>query len=187
MASIITFAREWGYFAPVLFFLLFVVQAVFPVFPYIILAATGGLLFGFTIGFFISWAGALAGACIGFYLCRFLGYGWFSRQPWGTQLQQIHPDTAFWSVLIARIVPVVPTPIINASAALGGMPFWSFFFSSALGKLPSAILYTGLGLTLYKAQDVTMTLAIIGTALLLFVGGKYFYKQHQDKKAFSTP
>lgn len=181
VAILSSYIRSYGILAPAITFVLFTLQAILPVFPYVILTAAAGLLFGFKTGFLLSWSGALTGACIAFGLCRWLGSDWVMAR-FGSRfdfdLRGMNSRLAFWSIIIARIIPVVPTPLINAAAALGGVGFTVFFFSSAIGKLPTALLYTGLGLSLFKIQDIKLTLTILGVILLLMAAGHY-YKQNK--------
>jgi len=177
--EVIAYVKTFGVMAPLVAFGLFVVQAALPVFPYVILAAAGGLLFGFKMGFLLSWSGALVGATIAYWVCRLLGADWAERklkQRFGYDVSRTDNWLAFWGIVAARIVPVIPTPVINAVAAISGVSFWNFFFSSAIGKIPSAVLYTGLGLALFKAQDLKLALAILGLIIFLAVGGRYFAK-----------
>lgn len=177
--TVTSYVRTFGIFAPLVAFGLFVVQAALPVFPYIILAAAGGLLFGFKIGFLISWLGALMGATLAYWVCRLLAAEWAERkirQRFGYDINRTDSWMAFWGIVIARIVPVIPTPLINAVAAVGGVSFWNFFFSSALGKIPSAVLYTGLGLALFKTRDIKLALLILAAIITLAVLGRYYTK-----------
>ena len=182
----IDYVRTFGVMAPLVAFGLFVVQAALPVFPYIILAAAGGILFGFKLGFLLSWSGALAGATIAYWVCRLLAADWAERklkQRFGYDVNRTDGWLAFWSIVVARIVPVIPTPIINAAAAVGGVSFWNFFFSSAIGKIPSAVLYTGLGLALFRTRDIKLALIIIAAIIALAVAGRYYAKE----RFFKTP
>jgi len=184
--AVIAYVKTFGVMAPLVAFGLFVVQAALPVFPYIILAAAGGILFGFKMGFLLSWSGALVGATLAYWVCRLLAAEWAERklkQRFGYDVNRTDGRLAFWSIVLARIVPVIPTPIINAVAAVGGVSFWNFFFSSAIGKIPSAVLYTGLGLALFRTRDVKLALIIIAAIIALAVGGRYFAKD----RFFKTP
>jgi len=183
--SLISYINQFGMFAPAVAFILFILQAIVPVFPYIFLAAAGGILFGFKVGVLLSWLGALIGACMAFWIFRMLGFSeglqrYYSRR--GYHIGQIDSGLAFWTIVIARIIPVVPTPLINAAAALGGVSFANFFASSAIGKIPSAVLYTGLGMALFNADNIQTALLIIGITLLVLLLIRYkaqknvFYK-----------
>jgi len=176
------YIHQFGIFAPLAAFILFVVQAILPIFPYIFLAAAGGVLFGFKMGVFLSWLGALTGACVAYWMCRMLGYTKFLQRYYkrlGYDVRQLDSSMAFWTIIAARIIPVIPTPLINAAAALGGVSFPNFFASSAIGKIPSAVLYTGLGLALFNAQDIQTALLIIGITLVVLLLIRY-----QAKKMF---
>jgi len=180
VSMVISYVRDFGILAPLVAFVLFVAQAALPVFPYVILAAAGGLLFGFKLGFLLSWLGALTGACLAYWLCKWLGGEWANRkikERWDYDVKQVNGEMAFWTIVLARIVPVIPTPIINVAAALGGVPFWNFFFSSAIGKIPSAVLYTGLGICLFQTRDIKLTLVIIGAIVALVAVGRYMTKK----------
>lgn len=186
-----TYIRTFGVWAPLVAFILFAVQAALPVFPYIILAAAGGILFGFKMGFFLSWLGALFGACIAYWFCRWLGYERlqdYLENRFRYRIPNLNNGAAWWSILIARIIPVVPTPLINIVAAISGVPFWTFFTSSAIGKIPTAVLYTGFGLALFNMKDIKTALYLIGGLLLLVVLARYFGRRyahflvHSDNK-----
>lgn len=180
-----TYIQQYGLLAPVIAFFLFVLQAALPVFPYIILASAGGILFGLKLGIFISWSGALTGACVAYWICRLLGYEWLNeklQQRFAYDLSHLSPSAAFWTIIIARIIPVVPTPIINVAAALGGVSFPNFLLSSAIGKIPSAVLYTGLGLALFNAQDINTILCILAAFIVLILIIKYLAHRLSSKK-----
>lgn len=179
--AISAFLNSYGLLAPAVASALFIMQAVLPVFPYMILAAAGGALFGFKLGFFLAWSGALTGACLAYWICRLAGSEWVIEtieSRFSYDLRQIDRRLAFWSIVFARVLPVLPTPIINAAAALAGVPFRIFFFSSAIGKLPSALLYTGLGLCLVQAGDIRLTSLLLVLVLLLLLGGRYLRRKY---------
>ena len=183
--DLIAYINGFGIFAPLVAFILFIIQAILPVFPYIILAAAGGILFGFKLGVFLSWLGALTGACVAYWMCRVLGYSQFLQRFYahlGYDVRQLNSSMAFWTIIIARIIPVIPTPLINAAAALGGVSFPNFFASSAIGKIPSAVLYTGLGLALFNARDIHTALLIIGITLLVLLLVNYQAKKMLPSK-----
>ncbi len=180
VAMVINYIRAFGILAPLVAFLLFTIQAALPVFPYVILAAAGGLLFGFKMGFILSWGGALTGACLAYWICKLITGDWAQKKiknRLGYDLKKMDAEMAFWTIVIARIIPVVPTPIINVAAALGGVSFWNFFFSSAIGKIPSAVLYTGLGICLFQTRDIKLTLGILAAILVLAGVGRYLRKK----------
>ena len=150
-AYVIAYVNQFGAFAPLVFFLLFVAQAMLPVFPYVLLAAAGGFLFGFQQGVLLSWSGALTGASLAYWICRWFGIGNFLNKYYlrsGYDPRKLSPGAAFWTITIFRIIPVVPTPLINMGAALGRVSFLNFLLASAIGKMPAAV-YTPVWAWLY--------------------------------------
>lgn len=176
---VINYVQSFGIMAPLAAFMLFAVQAALPVFPYVVLASACGMLFGFKLGFFLSWSGALLGACVAYMFSRMAGGNWARQKVlsrWGYDMRHFDREAAFWGILLARIIPVVPTPLINIAAGISKVPFWHFFFSSALGKLPTALLYTGLGISLLRNRDIKTTLIILGLILVLAWAGRCYAK-----------
>ncbi|MEG3069820.1 MAG: VTT domain-containing protein [Candidatus Syntrophopropionicum ammoniitolerans] len=175
-AYVFSYVNQCGAFAPLVVFLLFVIQAMLPIFPYVLLTAAAGFLFGFQLGILLSWAGALTGASLAYWICRWFGIGNFLNRYYvrsGYNVHKLSPGTAFWTIIITRIIPVVLTPLINVGAALGGVSFPTFFSASAIGKIPTAVLYTGLGLALFQAQDVKTILFIIAAGIAVIILARF--------------
>lgn len=167
--STVNFIRGFGLLAPGVAFLLFTLHAIAPVFPYFILAGAAGVVFGFWEGAALAWSGALTGACCAFLLTRALGWEWLYKhlnRRYGLEVKRINPHLSFWAILLARIFPVVPTPLINTVSAVSGVSFGIFFLASALGKLPTALVYSGLGSHLYKSRDLAGTVVMLGIVFL---------------------
>ncbi|MGE5389782.1 MAG: TVP38/TMEM64 family protein [Deltaproteobacteria bacterium] len=183
LAYIQRYIAEWGSLAPVMVWLAFVVQAMLPIFPYLVVAAGAGALFGFKIGFLVSWLGAVCGCCIGFAVCKYLGADWARNHilyKYDYDLEHITPETAFWTIATALIIPFVPTPVVNAAAGLSGIRFRTFFISVLLGKIPTALLYTGLGVSIFGMRDVRLTLILISCIVVLVALARRYTKGKYD-------
>lgn len=174
METAISFLKSWGSLGPMVAFGLFFVQAVIPIFPYLILAGAAGMVFGTGWGFLLAWQAALWGAVLVFQLSKLWGKDWFLGRMYERHeitLDQVDNRVWFVSILIARIFPVVPTLAINVGSGLAGVPFWTFTLSSALGKIPTALIYSALGSHLYKTGNITQTLIIVGFILIISFWG----------------
>jgi uncharacterized membrane protein YdjX (TVP38/TMEM64 family) len=100
-------------------------------------------LFGLAAGTFLSLSGEIFGAILGFYLYRF-GFSkmnpvWRSRRFWQA-LQSQTPKRVFWSVVLFRLIPFVPSGLVTAGAALTAISVWRFAVSSTIGKIPAVFL-----------------------------------------------
>ncbi|HHW60443.1 MAG TPA: TVP38/TMEM64 family protein [Syntrophomonadaceae bacterium] len=179
--ELVQYIRGLGLIAPIFTFVLFAVQAALPIFPYILLAAAGGIIFGFKLGLFLAWSGALAGACLAYWICRIIGYQRLSdylERRWQYRIPALNPSASFWTIVAARVIPIIPTPLINLVAAVSGVPFWTFFTSSAIGKIPTAVLYTGLGLAFFSVKDIETILYLLGGLILLVALLRYLARRY---------
>jgi uncharacterized membrane protein YdjX (TVP38/TMEM64 family) len=92
-------------------------------------------------------------------------------------MRSINQKNIFWVLFISRIFPIVPTPIINVGAGLGGVSFRIFSLSSALGKLPWAIIYVLLGDYLLKSRNLINTLLILTVIIILSIAGLNYFRR----------
>lgn len=180
--SAVAYLKGFGILAPLVAFFLFFVQAALPIFPYFILAGAAGLIFGFWEGFLLSWLGALAGACFAFYLVRLTRWEWLHvrlKRWFKHDLREATPFLGFWGIVIARIFPVIPTPLINFVGGISGISAWVFISASAIGKIPTAFIYTGLGNHMLASEDVYTTLALLAAICIVgYLGMKVVQKRY---------
>lgn len=111
-------------------------------------AMLNGALFGPVAGTLITWTGALAGAWISFEIARALGRPIASRIVPARALDRTDAlvDQAGWSgLLVLRLLPVVAFTAINWGAGLTSVSRWRFLWTTALGIVPGAILFTASG------------------------------------------
>lgn len=137
------------------------------------------MIFGRLIGFLLAWVGALSGACFLYWISKTLGKEYFAKKlKKRFNIRKIRDRNIFLIILLSHIFPVVPTPIINIGSGVSGVPFRIFFSSSALGKIPWAIIYVSVGNYLVKTQNVINTLIMISAVLLIsFLGISCFRKK----------
>ncbi|MNN85244.1 SNARE associated Golgi protein [compost metagenome] len=74
----------------------------------------------------------------------------------------------FASIILARLVPVVPQTAVNLYAGAAGLPFWSYLAASGIGKIPGITLYAFLGGQLFDhPRSAVAALALYGTVIVL--------------------
>jgi len=176
----VEYIRSFGYLAPAVALILFIMQAAVPIFPYAVLVATCVILFGFKIGFLLSILGATLGSTICYWICRQFGSEWFNRKilsRCGYDTNKINSGTAFWGIVLAHQVPVFPSAMIATIAALSQVSWGSFVVSTALGLIPTTMVYTGLGLFIFRVHDTHKILLILPIILLALFLAKYLIKK----------
>lgn len=162
----------FGAWAPLVSAALMILQAVVAPLPASPVTYANGLVFGTWWGGLLSWASALVGAAICFWLSR--GFGRPVAERLVTQRAVEWSDAFFarfgaHAVLIGRLLPVVSFDVVSYGAGLTGMSFTAFILATAIGMIPGTLLYSYLGhLGSGSAQALMWTLAAI-TALGLVI------------------
>lgn len=180
VTGFISYIHSFGVLAPVIAFVLAVIHGVFPFCPYIILTGAIAAVFGVWWGFALTWSGALLGSALSFVLARYFGQDWFQRlvkRHYGTQWAFLNGSGAFWTILMGRIIPVVPAPVINLGAGISSVSFPVFFVATGLGKLPLTVAYTFLGYAVLRSRYTWEI--VIGLTVVCLLGGlyKYFWRR----------
>lgn len=138
----------FGIWGPVVSMCLMVLQALAAPLPAFVITFANAWIWGWAWGALISWTGAMIAAVICFYLARWFGRPLVERMV-GVKALDIS-DKFFarygkYTVLIARLIPVVSFDLISYAAGLTNMTFWQFFWATGLGQLPATIVYSILG------------------------------------------
>jgi len=153
--------------------LLMAVVAVLP-FPAELPAMVNGMLFGPWLGSAVTWLGALAGAQASFELARRLGRPMAERllRPGALQrADELVERAGWWGMLLPRFVPLIAFTALNWGAGLTPVSRWRFFWTTAVGIVPGALLFSfsGAGLpTLFRrfpwvAGALALALLVWGT------------------------
>ncbi|KYG28290.1 TVP38/TMEM64 family protein [Alkalihalobacillus trypoxylicola] len=146
--------------------LLATIFALFPIIPYPLIGAVLGAAYGGLLGSTITWIGSSLASIIMFIFVRY-GY-----QDWGHQLLNryrslakvtiLFEQNAFMTIFITRLIPVIPSIIVNIYSALSRVRFLSYAIASSLGKIPAMILFATVGNSFVN-----------NPTQLLFIGGAY--------------
>ncbi len=164
------FVDRFGQWSFVLAPLLMIVVAILPI-PAEFPAMLNGIIFGPLIGTTITWLGAIVGAWISFELARRFGRPLTERFVKSTLLERTDRavDSAGWpGLLTLRLIPAVAFTALNWGAGLTTVPRWTFLWTTTLGILPGAIVFTvsGTGVAaLFRANPP----AAVGLGFLVFL------------------
>ncbi len=164
---------RFGAWSFVLAALLMIVVAILPI-PAEFPAMLNGMIFGPLIGTTITWLGAIVGAWISFELARRFGRPLTERFVKSTLLERTDRvvDSAGWpGLLTLRLIPAVAFTALNWGAGLTTVPRWTFLWTTTLGILPGAIVFTvsGTGVAaLFRANPLAAV--GLGSVVLLVVG-----------------
>ncbi len=129
--------------APLVFATLYTVATVAAL-PGSVLTLAGGALYGVWPGLLLNWAGAVLGATLSFLLARGLGRDFVVRRLRGraAALDEGAGRHGFRTILVLRLIPVVPFSALNYAAGLSAVRLRDYVVATAIGILPAAFAYT---------------------------------------------
>ncbi|MGA1236610.1 MAG: TVP38/TMEM64 family protein [Limisphaerales bacterium] len=113
------------------------------------LKLSAGALFGFAIGAPLAWLSVILGSTLAFLLSRYFGRNRIEKKIQSTPtlhaVDQAITQSGWRIVLLARLCPVLPCPILNYAFGASNITLLHYVSATALGTLPSAILYSWIG------------------------------------------
>ena len=182
------FMAQYGPAAAVVSFLLMVFQSVIAPLPAFLITIANANLFGWWQGAMLSWASAMAGAALCFWIARVVGREAVEKLASKNgirQMEEFFQRHGTQSVLIARLLPFVSFDWVSYFAGLTSMRFWSFFLATGLGQLPATIVYSYVGGMLTGGAKLLMTglLILFALAILVVVIRQVYTETQRTKDA----
>ncbi len=141
------FLNRFGNWAFLIAPLFMIVVAILPI-PAELPAMLNGMIFGPLVGTTITWLGAIVGAMVSFQLARRFGRPLSERfvKPAVMQKADRLVDSAGWpGLLVLRLIPTIAFTAINWGAGFTALSRWTFLWTTAVGILPGAIVFTASG------------------------------------------
>ena len=135
------------WYAPILFMLAFAIACVLWI-PASVFLIAAGVIWGWQLGSLYSITAALLGAVMSYYVSRFIGAEAMAKFG-GAKVARYLERAGFQTMLILRLIPLFPFAVLNYGAGIAGVRARDFFFSTALGVLPSMIVVC------YSADAIT--------------------------------
>lgn len=167
------------------FFLTLFVNALgFP--PAIIFSTANTIIFGIVPGIILSCVAETVGVAISFILLRFFfrdsAKKIISKSKTLTNIDKYSGEKGFVFMLIARMVPYIPSVLLNAIGALSSLSFRNYCVASFIGKFPSTGIEAIIGHdAILREENPTRIIITIIFAVIL-IAGAYFYERHENKK-----
>lgn len=154
--------------------------------PKSVFTLAAGALFGLAEGLTIVVAGACLGAVLAFSLARGLGRDGLHRLTGfrGDRLDAEIARHGFLTVLVARLVPVVPFTAVNYLAGVTALRLPVFLAATAVGILPATAAYVTLGAYGSEPGSWPFWVALAALAVLSVAGalvGLWRRRQRRQK------
>jgi uncharacterized membrane protein YdjX (TVP38/TMEM64 family) len=144
--------------------------------------------FGLVGGSVLSVSGEILGALCGFWLYRYgakhISLSW-QQHRWFRFFQRQQTKSVFWSVLLLRLVPFVPSGVITAGAAVTRISTAAFFAASSLGKLPAVALEIAVAFGLTVLLPTRVLYSVLGIGLV-FIAALALFRKRKSASLDST-
>ena len=183
LESIKQYILSFGIWAPIISFLLMLLQSVAAPLPAFLITFANAALFGWVWGAILSWSSAMAGAALCFFIAKFLGRDVVEKLTSKMAISSI--DEFFdkygkYTILVCRLLPFMSFDIVSYAAGLTSMRFMPFFIATGIGQLPATIVYSYVGGMLTGGAKLFVTGLMILFALTVAI---YMFKKiYNDKK-----
>jgi uncharacterized membrane protein YdjX (TVP38/TMEM64 family) len=158
---------------------------------------TGGFLFGLTLGTVLNVIAASIGA-IAIFLAVKAGLGKLAVQKIDklggrmARLREKLVENEISVLLMLRLLPIIPFFAVNIVSALVGIKLKNFVFTTVLGIIPGALVFTWIGVGIGEVLDQSGTpdLSLIWSpqvlgpliGLALLVGAPAFFRFFKSKE-----
>ena len=183
IAALAEYLRSFGGWSVVVILVLFVVMTFTVVFPFMILSGAAGIIYGLFWGIVISWSGEVIGAVVMFVFAR--GFfrqvlqGWIAKSKYLKQVDDYSAANGFKALLIARLLPLAPSGIITAVAAISRMSFRDFFLATMIGKLPPVVIKVLLGHDIaFAGENMTRLIVVVILVVVVYLA-LWWYKRRK--------
>lgn len=151
--------------------LLIAADVFFPIVPFAIIAALNGAVFGIANGVWITLAGSMLGTVLLFFLARYSFRDWARKKikayPAIKGYEASFDKNAFTAVLLGRLIPVIPSLVMNVVCGLSSVRWHVFFLASLIGKIPNILVVTIAGANF--SSNKLLSFSIYGTYVLILM------------------
>lgn len=186
------YIKSFGFLAILISGVLTALQTFFPFIPFFILAGVNVIVFEPVGGFILTWVSAVIGACLNFLVARYLAHDWAQAKvgnlPFFNKLNEQAGKSGFRMILMARLIPVLPSSAVNLAGGLSAVSFTQFAVATLIGKFPMTLLEAIMGHDIFNFHRhkvrFFVVLGVLG--ILMWVGsiaGKAYEKRAEANKA----
>lgn len=174
MEGLKQYILSFGMWAPIVSFLLMILQSVAAPLPAFVITFANAALFGWVNGAILSWSSAMVGAALCYYIAKFLGRNTVEKLTSKFALKSVDDFFAKYgkhTILIARLLPFMSFDLVSYAAGFTSMSFTSFFIATGVGQLPATIVYSYVGEMLTGGAKLMMTglLTLFAISILIYV------------------
>ena len=175
----VEYIRSFGEWAIVFAFLLtlFTNALGFP--PAVIFSTANVILFGIVPGIILSCIAETVGVTVAFVLMRFYfreaAEKAIAKSPFLAKVDQYSGTKGFIIMLIGRMVPYLPSAVMNAVGALSSIRLRDYVLASLVGKFPSTGIEAIIGhdIIMQQEDNTRLIIVVLCAGILIFAAIRY--------------
>lgn len=161
-------------------FLIMLIQHSFTIFPLLLIISINVVLYGLPLGFLWSWFASIIASGIVFYAVRYLFDDVVAKKMPKTILESIN-ENGFIYVFQARIIPFIPTSLVNIAAGFSHVRFFPFITATAAGNFIFFLVLALVSEGIVAASTEQFSLIGIAVVALLIYFGIMWKKKRWKK------
>lgn len=179
--TLIEMIKDGGSRAIFISLLLLIINVFFPVVPFAVSTGIIGAVFGTLLGAAISLSGSMIGTMLLFFITRYGFRDWagqrLSKYPKVQEFEDILNRRFFVAIFTARLIPIIPAPVVNIICGLSKVYWVVFFIASALGKIPNILVLCYAGANFHHNRWVSILLYAFYFTIILIINLILIYRK----------
>jgi uncharacterized membrane protein YdjX (TVP38/TMEM64 family) len=178
--SIREFINQFGFFAPIVFILIQILQVVVTPLSHYTVSIAGGFIFGIWLGFLYNLIGRIIGTTIAFYLGRFLGRKIIKHvvKPKTIEKYDYYFNKGKLLLFLAYFLPLFPDDEISYLAGFSAIRPRVFLLLMAIGHVSGSLSLAYIGNGIQSIKEPMFILL----SLITLIGGIWFVWRYRRMK-----
>ena len=181
IAETADYIREKGSMAIVFAFFLTLFVNALGFTPAIIFSTANTLIFGIVPGIILSCVAETVGVTISFILLRFFfresAEKIIAKSTFLKNIDDYSGKNGFAVMLVARMVPYLPSALLNAVGALSSLSLSKYVIASFIGKFPSTGIEAIIGHDTITHEEDPTRLIVVCVFAVLFIAGAWLWQR----------
>ena len=178
--------ESYGIMAPVIYVVVYTIAPSLFL-PGLPITIVGGILFGPFWGVVYTIIGSTLGACVAFFVSRYLAREWVERQLKGPRWRRLDAgvEKQGWKVVaFTRLIPIFPFNLLNYAFGLTKISFQQYAVTTFLCMLPACIAFIVFSSSLLDLiRGKVSPMLIVGLLLVVLVSAfPTIYRRYKAKR-----
>lgn len=153
------------------------------VIPSVFITTANVFVWGPIWGGLLSLIGEVIGSWIAFLVYRLgiqaIDHKKLARWKWFQSMHHWQPTHLFWGVLVGRLIPFIPSVVINMFAAGTRIYSFHFFLATFIGKVPAMVFEVWVSYDIIHISQNYLRLIVVG---ILILGGYLLFRWRTHNK-----